>query len=237
MKLKTLYLIILSLLLASFIVIMIASFSDIAHYTSGELSSAPLSVVIDAGHGGEDGGAEVDGELEKDINLRISRKLAEILRLNGCRVTEVRDTDTAVYSDGADTLREKKVSDLENRVGLFNSDENNIAVSIHQNKFDDSRYSGAQIFYSENDPRSAVLAESIRTAIVSLLQPDNTRELKKAGEDIYIMKNAKVPALIVECGFLSNDAERAELLDESYQQKMAYAIAMGVLDYANKNNK
>lgn len=237
MKLKTLYIIVLSLIMASFLLIMISSFSDIAHYTSAELDSAAPSVIIDAGHGGEDGGAEAGGVLEKDINLSVSRKLAGILRLSGCRVTEVRDTDTAVYSDGAGSLREKKVSDLENRVKLFNSDENNIVVSIHQNKFGNSRYSGAQIFYSENSPGSARLAESIRRAITALLQPDNTRELKKAGDDIYIMKNAEVPALIVECGFISNDAERAMLTDESYQQKLAFAIAMGVLDYSNTINK
>ena len=233
MKLKTLYIIVLALIMASIILIMISSFSDIAHYTSTEPNAAPLKVIIDAGHGGEDGGAEADGILEKDINLAISRKLAEMLRRSGCDVTEVRDTDTAVYSEGASTYREKKVSDLENRVKLFNSDENNIVVSIHQNKFGDSKYSGAQIFYSENDPKSALLADCIRTAIVYQLQPENTRELKKAGDDIYILKNATVPALIVECGFISNDAERALLTNESYQHKLAYAIAMGILGYSN----
>ena len=235
MKLKTLYLLVLSLILLSFIIVMVSSFSNIAMYTSsdsvGQGFDTYPTVIIDAGHGGEDGGAQAGGVLEKDINLSISRKLADILRMCGCEVVEVRDKDISVYSDGASTLREKKTSDLHNRVELFNSSGNSIVVSIHQNKFDNSGYSGTQIFYSVNDQNSSALAESIRTAVVMLLQPDNTRELKPAGSDIYILENAQVPAVIVECGFLSNDNERKLLSDSSYQQQMAYAVAMGVLEY------
>ena len=240
MKLKTLYILVLSLILLSFIIVMVSSFSNIAMYTSSDSVGQGLdtypTVIIDAGHGGEDGGAEVNGVIEKDINLAISRRLADILRLSGCEVIEVRDKDISVYSDGASTLREKKTSDLHNRVELFNSNSNNIVVSIHQNKFDNSKYSGTQIFYSVNDPDSAVLAENIRTAVVMLLQPDNTRELKPAGSDIFILDSVQVPAVIVECGFLSNDNERELLSDPSYQQKMAYAVAMGVLEY-NRQQK
>ena len=237
MKLKRLYIIILSLILLSFIIIMISSFSDIATLTSGTISAHRVKVIIDAGHGGEDGGAEVYGVLEKDINLSIANILSDMLRLSGCTVTEVRDTDISVYSDGAETLREKKVSDLENRVKLFNSDSDNIVVSIHQNKFENSRYSGTQIFYSANNADSARLAERIRTAVVMLIQPDNTRELKKGGTDIYILDKAEVPAVIVECGFLSNDSERALLTDEDYQKKLAFAIAMGILDHSKSTDK
>ena len=236
MKLRTLYITALTLILLSFILIMISSFSDIAMYTSAEPSEPVRDIIIDAGHGGEDGGAEVSGVIEKDINLAISRKTADILRLSGFSVTEVRESDISVYSDGADTLREKKKSDLNNRVALFNSDKNNIAVSIHQNKFDNSRYSGTQIFYSGNDPESSVLAECIRKAVVMLLQPDNTRELKSGGSDIFILDNAQVPAVIVECGFLSNNADREMLSDSEYQQKLSFAIAMGVIDYCNQHN-
>lgn len=236
MKLKTIYILLLALILLSAAIVMISSFSDIAVPTSALGADALPHIVIDAGHGGEDGGAEVDHVLEKDINLCISAYLADLLRLNGYTVTQVRHTDEAVYSDGADTLREKKTSDLKNRVALFNADENNLVVSIHQNKFDSSRYSGTQVFYSDNHPRSRALAESIRKAVVMLLQHENTRELKKAGKDIYILDQTVVPAVIVECGFLSNDAERALLTDPAYQKKMAYAVAMGVLDYAREGN-
>lgn len=232
MKVKTVYLIILAVVLISFCVIMFSAFSNITAHTSADVSDAKPTVIIDAGHGGEDGGAEVDGVLEKDINLNIANKTADLLRLCGYTVTEIRDEDISVYEDGAETLREKKVSDLKHRVEICNESENNIVVSIHQNKFDNSAYSGAQVFYSVNNDNSILLAEAVRSAVVSLLQSDNTRELKPAGSDIYLLDNAEVPAIIVECGFLSNSEERAKLLDEGYQSQMAYSIAMGVLEYS-----
>lgn len=231
MKVKTIYLIILAVLLISFCIVMFSAFSNITAHTSADIDDNRITVIIDAGHGGEDGGAEVDGILEKDINLSIADKLADTLRLCGVRVTEIRDEDISVYDDSAQTLREKKVSDLKHRVEIVNGSENNILVSIHQNKFDNSAYSGAQVFYSSNNDKSRVLAESIRNSVVSLLQNDNTRELKPANSDIYLLDNATVPAVIVECGFLSNDEERAKLLDSGYQSEMAYSIAMGVLEY------
>ncbi len=234
MKVKTIYLIILAVLLISFCIVMFSAFSNITAHTSAEIDDDRITVIIDAGHGGEDGGAEVDGILEKDINLSIADKLADTLRLCGVRVTEIRDEDISVYDDSAQSLREKKVSDLKHRVEIVNGSENNILVSIHQNKFDNSAYSGAQVFYSSNNDKSRVLAESIRNSVVSLLQNDNTRELKPANSDIYLLDNATVPAVIVECGFLSNDEERAKLLDSGYQSEMAYSIAMGVLEYIDQ---
>lgn len=234
MKVKTIYLIVLAVLLISFCIVMFSAFSNITAHTSADIDDDRITVIIDAGHGGEDGGAEVDGVLEKDINLSIADKLADTLRLCGVRVTEIRDEDISVYDDSAQTLREKKVSDLKHRVEIVNGSENNILVSIHQNKFDNSAYSGAQVFYSSNNDKSRVLAESIRNSVVSLIQNDNTRELKPANSDIYLLDNATVPAVIVECGFLSNDEERAKLLDSGYQSEMAYSIAMGVLEYIDQ---
>lgn len=233
MKVKTIYLIILAVILITFCIVMYSAFSNItAHTASDDIDQQPM-IVIDAGHGGEDGGAEVDGILEKDINLSIANKLSDTLRLCGCRVTEIRDEDISVYGSDAQTLREKKVSDLKRRVEITNANDNNILVSVHQNKFDNSAYSGTQLFYSSNHDNSRVLAEDIRSAVVSLLQKDNTRELKPAGSDIYLLDHAEVPAVIVECGFLSNAEERKKLMDETYQNEMAYAIAMGVLEYRN----
>lgn len=233
MKVKTIYLMILAVILITFCLVMYSAFSNITARTDSDSLEQQPMIVIDAGHGGEDGGAEVDGVLEKDINLSIAGKLSEILRLCGCRVTEIRDEDISVYGSDAQTLREKKVSDLKRRVEIANENDNNILVSIHQNKFDNSAYSGAQLFYSSNHDDSRVLAESIRGAITSLLQKDNTRELKPAGSDIYLLDHAEVPAVIVECGFLSNQEERSKLMDDDYQNEMAYAVAMGVLEYIN----
>lgn len=231
MKVKTIYLILFAVILIIFCIVFFSAFSNIASHTDGNITAEKPTVIIDAGHGGEDGGAEVDGVLEKDINLSISEKLADILRLFGCSVKEIRDEDISVYDADADTLREKKVSDLQNRVKTVNESENNILVSVHQNKFEKIAYSGAQVFYSVNNENSRNLAEAVRSSIVSFLQKDNTRELKPAGSDIYLLDNATVPAIIVECGFLSNTEERAKLLDSGYQSEMAYSIAMGVLEY------
>ncbi len=235
MKVKTLYIITLCVIVICVCILLYSAFSNSAiHASTDEISADQPRIIIDAGHGGEDGGAEVDGVLEKDINLNIAGKLADMLRLCGYQVTEIRDEDISVYTDNAETLRQKKTSDLKHRVEIFNEDQNNIVVSIHQNKFDNSAYSGTQIFYSTNNEKSSILAESIRGSVVSLLQKDNTRELKPANSDIYILDHAEVPAVIVECGFLSNDEERTKLLDEQYQSEMAYAVAMGVLEYTEK---
>jgi len=235
MKLKTFYIVTLCVILLIFCLMMYSAFSNIAARASSDSISDKPCIIIDAGHGGEDGGAEVDGVLEKDINLSIADKVADMLRVCGCEVQEIRDEDVSVYDDDARTLREKKVSDLNKRVEVFNSDERNIVVSIHQNKFDSSAYSGTQLFYSTNDPDSMILAEAIRTSVVSLLQSDNTRELKPAGSNIYVLDHAQVPAVIVECGFLSNPDERRKLTEETYQREMAYSITMGVLDYIQAN--
>lgn len=192
----------------------------------------PLPVVIiDAGHGGEDSGAVDNGLLEKDINLDIALKLRDFLTVSGYTVVMTRDTDVSIYDSSASTVREKKVSDLQNRVSIVNSNKNNILISIHQNKFEQSQYYGAQMFYSPNNPESETLAESIRQSVTGLLQNENKRELKQAEESIYILNKATVPAVIVECGFLSNPDEAQKLSTEEYRSKMAFAIFCGFLDY------
>ena len=184
-------------------------FEGLGSTTEAETASAeniPV-VVIDAGHGGEDGGAVANGIVEKDVNLEIARQLRDMLELSGFRVRMIREDDRSVCDEGADTIREKKVSDMKNRLKTAGSDSRNILISIHQNKFTESKYSGAQIFYSSNDPESAQLAEKVRGSIVGLLQPDNKRELKKGADGAYILKKAEIPAIIAECGFLSNPEE------------------------------
>lgn len=233
MKTKTLYILICILLFVAFVLIMLSAFSNITQQTNESISEYKPTVIIDAGHGGEDGGAVVGDNIEKDLNLSIALKLSDILKLNGFDVKNIRETDVAIYTDDAQSLSQKKKSDLNERLKIFNSDENNIVISIHQNKFEQSQYFGTQIFYSKNNENSATLAESIRKSVVMLLQPDNTRECKPAGKNIFLLDNATVPAVIVECGFMSNENELNKLKDENYQNQMAFAIYLGFLEYYN----
>lgn len=190
------------------------------------------TIVLDAGHGGEDGGAQgATGVLEKDVNLAIAKVLREMFVSSGFKVEMTRDEDVSIYDDSASTVRQKKVSDLRNRLKIINSNENGVLISVHQNKFTDSKYSGAQIFYSKNDQLSRELAEQMKKSIVGLLQPDNTREIKPCDKNIFILWESKIPSVIVECGFLSNEEEEAKLKDPLYQKKMAFAIYCGFLQY------
>lgn len=188
------------------------------------------SILIDPGHGGADGGASgVDGTQEKTVNLAISHTLAALLRVMGYDVTMTRETDISIHSADAASLREQKVSDMHNRLALY--EQATLVVSIHQNQFSQSQYSGAQLFYAPKNENSRPLAATIREQVLSLLQPENTRELKKADNALYLMSHATVPVALVECGFLSNAAECAKLADPAYQRQMAFAVASGVLRY------
>ncbi len=188
-------------------------------------------IVIDPGHGGVDGGAQgPDGTLEKNLNLAISLSLGDMLRLFGYEVVLTRETDTSLHDASASTVREKKVSDMKNRLALYDSSD--LTVSIHQNKFGQAQSHGTQLFCSPNNPASQTLGAALRETICSLLQPDNTRELKTGDKNIYLLYKTTAPAVIVECGFLSNPEELQQLKDPEYRQKFAYAVACGVLQYA-----
>ena len=195
---------------------------------SAQVNASP-HILIDAGHGGEDGGAEgADGTLEKDINLAVARPLGDLLRVMGYTVSHTRTEDTMVNAQG-NTLRERKVSDIRNRLSMIEQAE--LTVSIHQNKFPQTQYSGTQVFYGSGSLDSQLLADAIRSAVLSLLQPDNTRELKKDDGSVYLLKHATRPLALVECGFLSNEAEREKLKTHEYRQQMAFAIACGILEF------
>lgn len=184
-------------------------------------------ILIDAGHGGADGGAQgADGTLEKHINLAIARPLGDLLRVMGYTVSYTRTEDTMVNAVG-DTLRERKVSDMKNRLSMI--EQADMTVSIHQNKFPQTQYSGTQVFYGAGAGSSQVLAAAIRASVIALLQPTNTRELKKGDGSVYLLKHATQPVVLVECGFLSNETEREQLKTRKYQLQMAFAIAVGVL--------
>ena len=194
-------------------------------------------IILDAGHGGFDGGAVAnDGTVEKDINLKICVTLAEFLRFGGYDVIMTRSDDISTDDVDSDKIATRKKSDLKNRLELMKNNPDAIFVSIHLNKFTTSTASGSQVFYSGKCEESAALGEAIQSAIVGLLQPTNTRVNKKATSSTYLLYNATVPAVLVECGFLSNAGDLQKLKDKDYQKKMAFSIFCGITRYFTENN-
>lgn len=190
------------------------------------------TVIVDAGHGGPDGGTSAeDGTLEKELNLQIALKLNDILKSMGVNTVMIRSEDKSVHDDSAETIREKKISDIKNRLSVMNNTDNSVFVSIHQNHFSQPQYHGTQVFYSKNHPESSSLADYIRQSVITELQPENSRETKQSGSDIYLLYHAQIPAVMVECGFLSNYEETEKLKDEKYQRKLAFLIALGIMDF------
>lgn len=210
-----------------------------ANFSAAEASSMPITqktVIVDAGHGGDDGGAiGIDGTVEKDINLDIALKLEKILKFYGFNVIMTRTQDVMTCDDGLDSLRKRKISDIHNRFELMRKHPDAIFISVHQNKFEDSSQHGTQVFYSENDERSKELAEAIQTSVTLTLQRKNDRVVKKSGSGIYLLYHAKIPAVLVECGFISNSDEVKKLKDESYRMKLAILIADGLLKYLSNH--
>lgn len=187
------------------------------------------TLIIDAGHGGEDGGAvSPSGALESRINLDIALRLDGILGLYGVPAVLLRDTDVSLHDKTAQTLRQKKVSDLHNRVEMVNAHKNAVLLSIHQNSYPDSRYHGAQVFFSPTDG-SRELAQVLQEQLRDTLDPQNGRLEKQIPDTIYLMNHISCPAVLVECGFLTNPHEEARLRDGIYQTKLAAALAGGYL--------
>ena len=198
--------------------------------TSVSVSAGKTVWVIDAGHGGEDGGAvAVDGSKESDMNLAIARRLDALLVLLGEETRMTRTEDISIHDGSASTLREKKRSDLENRVELVNSTQGAILVSIHQNSLPSSkRTQGAQVFYGKKE-WSAELANTVQRALNQTVNAGNEKTKKAIDASIFLMKNVTAPAILIECGFLSNESETALLKSGEYQQKLAVVIASGLL--------
>lgn len=187
-------------------------------------------IIIDAGHGGEDGGAiSCTGKPESEINLEIALRLNEICHLLGFDTKMIRTTDVSVYTEGK-TLAAKKASDLRNRVKTVNNSEKAILVSIHQNTFSDSRYSGAQIFYA-NTAGSKELAEEMQGRVASI-NPGSKRRIKPA-DNVYLMQNIQKTGVLIECGFISNPEEEAKLLSADYQKTLCGMIAATLSCYLN----
>lgn len=195
-------------------------------------ASSVRTIVLDPGHGGEDGGTiGYSGTIEKDLNLDIALRLKDLLEWNGFRVIMIRDGDYALNDDGLSTIGERKRSDMYHRLEMYNSDLQALVISIHLNQYPDSSCRGAQIFYSQNNPASEELAQSIQSAIKLQLQPENHRKIKPAEKNLFLLFHAKPPTVLVECGFISNPEEEALLLQEEYRTKFAMSIFDGMMDY------
>ncbi len=199
--------------------------------------AAMPTVIIDAGHGGEDGGtSSVSGVLEKDINLSIACYLAEMLECAGYDTVMTRTTDEQIGDNSLPTIRQRKISDVRKRLDITKSYPDALLVSIHQNHFSDFRYGGAQVFYSPKSDTSRVLAESVQKSIVNLIQNGNTRKIKKIGTNVYLLYNCENTAIMAECGFLSNASEAENLSSADYQKKMAFSVACGIIKYLEEQN-
>lgn len=203
---------------------------------NASLDSGLPTIILDAGHGGIDSGCvSVNGAEEKDINLSIMLKVRAMLEGSGFDVAVTRESDKSIHDIGVQGLGKQKQSDMSNRLAIINSYENGIFISIHQNQFTDSKYSGAQMFYPEGDSASEALAEILQGSFVSNLQPENKRETKPVGDEIYLLYNASCPRVMVECGFLSNPEEAALLESEEYQASVAFVIYSGICEYVCEN--
>lgn len=194
-------------------------------------------VIIDAGHGGEDCGAVGEnGIYEKDINLSIAQTLSDMLQAHGIKTVMTRNEDILLYDKNSDHHGQKKVQDLATRRKIAQSYESAIFVSIHMNAFPESKYSGLQVYYSANDPTSKELAQRVQDITRTLIAPDNNRKIKQAGSNIYLLDRLTQPAVLIECGFLSNPEECALLSSEEYREKMAFSIYFAIISHFKKVN-
>lgn len=204
-----------------------------------ETVSLPTSnkvIVLDAGHGVPDEGAEnSEGVSEASINLKIALKVQNLLEQSGSTVILTRSDENGIYDEESSTLKQKKISDIKNRVKIGNESSADIFVSIHLNKIPQTQYDGWQTFYKSGDAKCANLAKSIQASLNNSIDRENDR-IAKIISDIYIVKNVTIPLAIVECGFLSNAEESKLLQQDEYQDRIAWGIYTGIINYFYENN-
>ena len=191
------------------------------------------TVVIDPGHGGIDAGASSGDVLEKELNLEISQILQEYLEENGAVAILTRTDDTNTADPNRNKGISQKMSDLKERKDDIEEFSADMFISIHMNKFSQSKYRGAQVFYTKDAEKSKLLGEGIQQAIKETINDGNTR-LAKATDDIFVLKDNKIPSSLIECGFLSNQEEAKLLTDKSYQRKIAWGIYLGIVRYFSR---
>ena len=207
--------------------------SGISQPSSKEIEKV---IIIDAGHGGEDSGAiGVSGVYEKDLNLEIATALGEELKNRGYTVVYTRTEDKMLYSPEENIKGMRKISDLKNRCKLTEQYQDCILISIHMNSYGSSKYSGLQVYYSDENDKSAVLAQKIQNSVRSELQPSNRRQIK-SGDSLYLLQNVSCSAVLIECGFLSNKDECEKLSQKEYQKQLSFSIICGIIEYINEND-
>ena len=225
-----------SFILIASIFLLVCSITFITEHTQSVffqhalMDDSRFTVVIDAGHGGFDSGkVGVDGTLEKDINLIIAKKLEQLLIAADINVIMTRTDDTGLYEESSNN---KKRQDMKNRAALMNQAKPDCVISIHQNSYPQESIDGAQVFYYTHSEKGKLLAALIQDSLIARADPTNHR-VEKSNDSYYLLKNVSSPIVIVECGFLSNWAESKKLVDDTYQQKLAWAIHLGILQYLN----
>ena len=227
--------------LVNYIMVLLLFFSmlvvakEAADYVMAErVTDRKRLIVIDAGHGAADSGkVGINGELEKDINLSIALRLKELLEQQDVKVVMTREDDQGMYPG---TGSNRKIRDMQKRVERINKEQPALTVSIHQNAYPDESVSGVQTFYFEGSQESKAAAEILQEQLILTLQPEKER-VAKSNTSYYLLKNTNYPIVIVECGFLTNRKEAELLCDEEYQQRTAWAIHLGILQYLNTGGK
>lgn len=194
---------------------------------------AKQTVVLDAGHGGEDGGAvSISGQVESNLNLAIALRLDQLFGLYGVPVEMLRSEDRSLHDREAETLRQKKVSDLHNRAARVEEVENATLISIHQNSFPEAYYHGAQVFFADTEGSEALAVQTQDT--LRQIDPSNTRQAAKVAGTVYLMNHVSCRAILVECGFLTNVEEEAKLISPKYQTQLAAALCSAFLQEEQK---
>lgn len=203
---------------------------------SADISEKEQLIIIDAGHGGEDPGAVgKNGVLEKDLNLEITQRIGKILENNGFTVIYTRTEDKLLYKPEENIKGIRKISDLKNRCKISLDNPEALFVSIHMNSYGSEKYSGLQVYYSEKNTESKTVADKIQNAVKASLQPNNNRKIK-SGEGMYLLEHTVSPAVLIECGFLTNGEECERLKEKEYQNNLSFAIVCGIIEYVEEKN-
>ena len=194
------------------------------------------TVIIDAGHGGEDCGAiGVSGVYEKDLNLAIAHVIGSMLSEKGFAIVYTRTDDALLYTEEENIYGLRKISDLKNRCKIGAEYSNAIYVSVHMNSYQSDDCKGLQVYYSEKNPNSYSLASAVQANVKSKLQQENNRQIKQ-GKNIYLLENLSNPAILIECGFITNKDECEKLSEKEYQKELSFAIVCGIIEYIEKTN-
>ena len=231
LPLRFLALLLLFSVILAFFCVKSGALKERSHPTDATATERITTVILDAGHGGEDGGASAaSGLVEKDVNLKIVFLLRDLLEANGIRVILTRDSDVLLYDKTVDYQGRKKMLDLSARRKIADENPDAVFVSIHMNTYPLESCRGLQVWYSPNDPNSLDLATTVQETAKDRLDPQNHRTVKRAGSNIYLMDKITIPAVLIECGFLTNEQEAARLATDEYRQQIAVSIFLSIIN-------